>query len=73
VPAWRRPGRCLLLVAAALAVIGVVLLIFGRLGLGRLPGDILIQRDGLTIFIPLGSMLVLSVVLSLLLYLVRRL
>jgi hypothetical protein len=66
-------GKILLLVAAALAVIGVVLLIFGRLGLGRLPGDILIQRDGLTIFIPLGSMLVLSVVLSLLLYLVRRL
>jgi hypothetical protein len=60
-------GKILLVTAAALTVIGVVLLIAGRLGLGRLPGDILIHRDGLTIFIPLGSMLALSVVGSLLL------
>jgi DUF2905 family protein len=66
-------GKILLLTAAALAVIGVVLLIAGKLGLGRLPGDIVIHRDGLTIFIPLGSMLLLSLVASLLLYLIRRL
>jgi Protein of unknown function (DUF2905) len=50
-----------------------VLLIVGKLGLGRLPGDIVIHRDGLTIFVPLGSMLLLSVVGSLLLYLIREL
>ena len=66
-------GKILLLTAAAVAVIGVVLLIVGRLGLGRLPGDIVIHRDGLTIFVPLGSMLLLSVVGSLLLYLIREL
>jgi DUF2905 family protein len=47
-------GKILLLTAAVLAVIGVVLLIAGKLGLGRLPGDIVIHRDGLTIFIPFG-------------------
>ena len=66
-------GKILLLIAAAVAVIGFVLLIVGKLGLGRLPGDIIIHRDGLTIFVPLGSMLLLSVVGSLLLYLIREL
>ena len=66
-------GKILLLAAATLALLGAVLLIVGKLGLGRLPGDLLIERDGLTIFIPLGSMLLLSIVGSLVLYLVRRL
>ena len=56
-------GKILLVTAAALAL----------LGLGRIPGDILIERNGLTIFIPLGSMLLLSILGSLLLYLIRQL
>jgi uncharacterized membrane protein len=65
-------GKILLVTAAALALLGLVLLLVGRLGLGRIPGDILIERDGLTIFIPLGSMLLLSILGSLLLYLIRQ-
>jgi len=66
-------GKVLLVTAAALALLGLVLLLVGKLGLGRIPGDILIERDGLTIFIPLGSMLLLSILGSLLLYLIRQL
>jgi hypothetical protein len=66
-------GRVLLMAAAALAIVGAVLLIAGKFGLGRLPGDIVIHRGGLTIFIPIGSMLLLSLVGSLVLYLVRHL
>ena len=66
-------GKILLVTAAALALLGLVVLLVGKLGLGRIPGDILIERDGLTIFIPLGSMLLLSVLGSLLLYLIRQL
>jgi hypothetical protein len=66
-------GKILLLTAAVLAIIGVVLLTAAKLGLGRLPGDIVIHRDGLTIFIPFGSMLLLSLLASLVLYLLRRL
>ena len=66
-------GKILLATAAALALLGLVLLLVGKLGLGRIPGDILIERDGLTIFIPLGSMLLLSILGSLLLYLIRQL
>ena len=66
-------GKILLVTAAALALLGLVLLLVGKLGLGRIPGDILIERDGLTIFVPLGSMLLLSILGSLLLYLIRQL
>jgi uncharacterized membrane protein len=66
-------GKILLVTAAALALLGLVLLLVGKLGLGRIPGDILIERDGLTIFIPIGSMLLLSILGSLLLYLIRQL
>jgi Protein of unknown function (DUF2905) len=68
-----RAGKILLVTAVALALLGVVLLIAGKLGLGRLPGDILIERDRLTIFIPFGSMLLLSILASLVLYLIRHL
>jgi hypothetical protein len=66
-------GKILLVIAAALALLGALLLLAGKLGLGRMPGDILIHRDGVTIFIPLGSMLVLSLLGSLVIYLVQRL
>jgi hypothetical protein len=39
---------------------------------GRLPGDIRIEREGLRVYIPLVSMLLLSAAVSLLLYLLRR-
>jgi hypothetical protein len=65
-------AKIILLTAAALAVVGVVLLIAAKLGLGRLPGDVVIERDGLTIFIPFGSMLLVSVVGSILVYLLGR-
>jgi hypothetical protein len=66
-------GKIVLLAAALLAVIGGVLLVAGRLGLDRLPGDLLIRRDGLTIYIPVGLMVLLSVLGSLVLSLLRRL
>ena len=61
----------LLLLGIGLVILGLWL--WGKLPfLGRLPGDIRIERDGLVIYIPLASMLLLSLVLSLLLSLWRR-
>jgi DUF2905 family protein len=65
-------GKIVLLAAAVLAVLGGVLLVAGKLGLDRLPGDVVIRRDGLTIYIPIGLMVLLSVLGSLVLYLLRR-
>jgi hypothetical protein len=62
-----------------LIVIGVLALVAGllwpwlsRLPLGRLPGDIVIDKPGLKVFFPFTTMLVLSLVLSLLLWLFRK-
>jgi hypothetical protein len=65
-------GRSLLVVGLVLAGIGLLLMSGTGLPLGRLPGDIRFQRDGVTVFIPLGTMLVVSVVLSLILFVLGR-
>ncbi len=66
-------GRWLIGVGILLVVIGLVMLAAGRLPwLGRLPGDILIERDNLTIFIPLGTMLVVSLILTIIANVIAR-
>jgi hypothetical protein len=66
-------GKVLLISAAVLAVIGGGLLLASKIGLDRLPGDIVIRREGLTIYIPLGLMVVVSVAGTLMLMVLRRL
>lgn len=45
-----------------LLVLGVLLLLLGRFGLDRLPGDLVLRRGSLTVYFPLGLMILLSVV-----------
>jgi len=69
-------GPALVVVGAVIAAIGALLWISGTGWLswfGRLPGDIRIERDTVHIYIPLASMLLVSVVLSLIMYVLRRL
>lgn len=63
-----------LLVAAGVVLVLLGLLVWsGGLGwFGRLPGDIRIERETVRVYIPIVSMLLVSAVLSLLLYAVRR-
>lgn len=65
-------GKVLLLFGLLLVGAGVLLLVGGKLGLGRLPGDIVWRRDDWTVYVPLGWMVVLSVVLTLVLNLIIR-
>ena len=67
------PGPMIVTAGVALVLVGLAVW-SGALGwFGRLPGDIRIERDSMRIYIPLASMLVISVVLSLLMYLLTRL
>ncbi|MCX8163878.1 MAG: DUF2905 domain-containing protein [Aquificaceae bacterium] len=61
-------GKLLLLVGLLLVVLGLLLTLFEKLplGLGRLPGDMVIKRDGFTLYIPLATSIVLSVLFSVL-------
>jgi hypothetical protein len=68
-------GRLLIGLGAALVVIGGIVLLVGRTGvpLGRLPGDILYRGKNTTFYFPLATSILISVVLSLVLYLIGRL
>ncbi|MGZ3602713.1 MAG: DUF2905 domain-containing protein [Ktedonobacterales bacterium] len=64
-------GRALLLVGGAIVVLGLLLLLAGRIPLfGRLPGDITIQRGNTSFYFPIVTCIVLSVVLTVILNLV---
>ena len=66
-------GRLLIAAGALLAVVGVVLILAGKVPfLGRLPGDIVYRKGGTTFYFPLVTCLLLSLVLSLVLSLFRR-
>ena len=67
-------GKLLVGLGAVIVVAGILLMLLGRtnLPLGRLPGDFLYRGKTTTVYFPLATSLVLSVVLSILLYLVSR-
>ena len=66
-------GRALILLGVILTGFGLVLLVAPKIPwVGRLPGDILIQREQFSFYFPLASCLLASVLLSLLLWLVSR-
>ncbi len=65
----------LIAAGALLVLLGLVLLVVDRfpgLRIGRLPGDIKIQRDNFTFYFPLATSVAVSVVLTLVLWLLRR-
>lgn len=65
-------GRLLVLAGVVLIVVGAVAWAGGLSWFGRLPGDIRIERDNVHVYVPLVSMLIVSGILSLVLYLFRR-
>ncbi len=66
-------GRWLVMMGIVIALVGVVLLFADRIPwLGRLPGDIRIERGNWRFYAPLGTSLLVSIILSLLLALFRR-
>jgi hypothetical protein len=65
-------GRLIVGAGAFLVVLGVLVWSGGLAWFGRLPGDIRIERETVRVYFPFGSMLLISVALSLLFYLARR-
>jgi Protein of unknown function (DUF2905) len=67
-------GKILIILGAVLVVAGIVLTLLGRMNLplGRLPGDLVYRGKNTTIYFPLATSILVSVVLSILLYVVGR-
>jgi hypothetical protein len=62
----------LMILGAAIFALGVVVSLLGRTGLGRLPGDIVVHRPGFTFYFPIVTSLLLSLLLTGILWLLRR-
>ena len=67
-------GRLLIIAGGLLLVGGVLLVLLGQIPFfGRLPGDIAIERERFSVFVPLASMLLLSLILTILINIALRL
>ena len=66
-------GRVLMIAGGVLLVLGALFSLGGRIPwLGRLPGDIVVERPGFRFFLPVTTMIIVSILLSLILWLFRN-
>ena len=66
-------GRFLIIIGAILVVVGLALYLSPKIPwLGRLPGDIVIKRENFTFYFPLATSILISLILTLILYLFRK-
>ncbi|MDQ3891167.1 MAG: DUF2905 domain-containing protein [Actinomycetota bacterium] len=65
-------AKLLLAIAAVLALVGLALFGLSKLGLDRLPGDVVLRRGKFTLYAPIGLMILVSIVLTILLNLRGR-
>jgi hypothetical protein len=66
-------GRMLIYLGLLLVVVGAVLWLSPKIPwLGKLPGDIVIKRDNFSFYFPLGTCILISIILSLIMYLFRK-
>ncbi|MTI47796.1 DUF2905 domain-containing protein [Sporosalibacterium faouarense] len=66
-------GKLILTIGFILVVIGVVMIIGQRFGLGKLPGDIIIKKGNITVFFPVVTMIVISIVLTIIVNVIKKL
>ena len=65
-------SRTLIVIGLVIVIIGLLWPWFGRLGLGRLPGDIMIEGEKFTFYAPITSGILVSIVVSLILWFLNR-
>lgn len=66
-------GKILIVIGIVMLVLGGLFMVLGKIpGVGRLPGDIIIQRENFNFYFPVATMIILSILLSLVLSVVFR-
>jgi hypothetical protein len=66
-------GRSLIVLGVIIVILGALLVVGPRIPfLGRLPGDIRFERDGMTIYIPIATMILVSIIASVVLAILTR-
>ena len=65
-------AKLLILFGLVLIAVGLLWPLIARLGLGRLPGDIVVERENFRLYIPIATSVLISIVLSVLLWFLNR-
>lgn len=65
-------SRTLITIGLCLVILGVLWSWLQRAGFGRLPGDIVMERDGFQLYFPITTSIIVSIVISLVVWLMRR-
>jgi len=66
-------GKSLIYIGIILIILGLFLTLGGKINLGKLPGDIIVKRDNFTFYFPITTMITLSLILSLVIFIVNKL
>jgi len=67
------PGKFLILIGVVFIIIGIAFLFFNKISLfGKLPGDILIQKKNFSFYFPVTTSIVISILLTLILYIINK-
>ena len=64
--------RTLIIIGLAIVIIGLLWPVFAKLPFGRLPGDIIVDKPGIKVYVPITTMIVVSIVLTLLAWFFRK-
>ncbi len=66
-------GKSLIIIGMIIIMIGVIISLSSKIPfIGRLPGDIFIKRDNFTFYFPLATSIIISIIISLIMYIFRR-
>mgnify|MGYP000858771296 CR=1 FL=1 len=66
-------GRTIIIIGCLIIVIGIIIYFFDKIPfLGKLPGDLVIKRENFTIYIPITTCIIFSILFSLILYLLDK-
>jgi len=66
-------GKLLIYAGIVLIIIGLLVMYGGKINWPKLPGDILIRRENFTFYFPLASSILISILLSLIIYIIQKL
>ncbi|MGO9379663.1 MAG: DUF2905 domain-containing protein [Dissulfurispiraceae bacterium] len=66
-------GKLLITIGAVIIVLGLIAIIFGKLpGIGRLPGDIVVQKKNITFYFPIATSIIISLLLTIIFWFIGR-
>ncbi len=65
-------ARWLIIIGIVLVAVGVLWPVLQKIGLGRLPGDIVVERDDFRLYLPITTSILISIVISVILWLINR-